>query len=128
MASRTPIIAVVDDDQSMRRSLARLLNARGFVTECYNSAEAFLEAKAEDRTDFLILDINLTGMSGIQLRRRLAVSLRVIFITGADDDGIEREALEAGCIAFLRKPFSPELLISTITEALAVLREVGFAW
>jgi len=125
VASRTPIMAVVDDDQSVRRSLARLLNTSGFIAEYYSSAEAFLEAKAEDRTDFLILDIHLNGMSGIQLWRRLTSSLRVSFITASDDDRIEREALEMGCIACLRKPVSAELLVNSIKDALAVLREVG---
>jgi len=120
VASRTPIVAVVDDDLSVRRSLARLLNTSGFIAEYYSSAEAFLEAKAEDRMDFLILDIHLTRMSGIQLRRRLTALAPVIFITASGDDRIEREALEAGCIACLRKPFSAELLVNSIKDALAV--------
>ena len=124
MATQPLIVAVVEDDASVRRSLERLLTASGFTTESHASAEAFLEAKADQRPGCLVLDIQLPGMSGIDLRRRLTASgsqVAVIFITALEDDGLEREALKAGCLAYLRKPFSGKLLIEAVEKALAEL-------
>jgi len=118
---RRHTVAIVEDDPSMRRSLDRLLNASGFATEAYASAEAFLEAQAERRSDCLVLDIHLPGMSGIELRLQLAASgaeIPAIFITAVDEDWHERDALRAGCIAYLRKPFPAELLVGAIKKAL----------
>src|SRR5579883_3453149 len=102
MATRPTITAIVEDDPSVRKSLKRLLNAHGFVTEGYASAEAFLDAGAERRTDCLVLDLQLPGMSGIAFRRQLTAlgaTLPVIFITALDEDGLEQEAVPAGCVA-----------------------------
>jgi FixJ family two-component response regulator len=121
MAIRPVIVAIVEDDPSVRRSLKRLLNAYGFVTEGYASGEAYLDAGAENRTGCLVLDIHLDGMSGIELRRRLTASgstLPVIFITAVDEDGLEQQAVQAGCVAYLRKPVSAELLTGALTKAL----------
>jgi FixJ family two-component response regulator len=122
MATRPQIVAIVEDDPSVRKSLKRLLNAYGFTTEGYASAEAFLDAGAAGRTDCLVLDINLSGMSGIELRQQLTASgsaLPVIFITAVDCDELEKEAIRAGCLAYLRKPISAELLTEVITKAFA---------
>src|SRR5205807_9182398 len=103
------VVAVVDDDPSMLRGLARLLNASGYDTEVFDSAEAFLDGSAESGAMCLVLDIHLSGISGIELRRRLAASgskLPIIFMTAVDDEAIQRQAMEGGCIAYLRKPFS----------------------
>lgn len=81
-------MAVVEDDPSMRRSVERLLNAHGFVTEGYASAEAFLHRDTKSRIGCLVLDIHLRGMSGIELRHRLKSAgskLPVVFITAVDD-------------------------------------------
>ena len=104
----------------MRRALERLLDANGFGTLGYGSAEAFLQSSGPDRAACLIVDIQLEGMSGIMLRRRLAASgstLPVIFITAIDAAETEREAIEAGCVAYLRKPFPSDRLIAAIQEA-----------
>jgi FixJ family two-component response regulator len=124
VATQPLIVAVVEDDASVRRSYERLLNASGFTTESYASAEAFLEAKADWRPGCLVLDIQLPGMSGIDLRRRLKASgskMPVIFITALEDDGVEREAVKGGCVAYLRKPFSGKLLVGAVKKALADL-------
>ena len=121
MATRPPIVAIVEDDPSVRKSLKRLLNAYGLTTEGYASAEAFLDAGGERRADCLVLDIHLEGMSGIDLRHQLTAAgstLPVIFITAVDEDGLEQEAVRAGCIAYLRKPVSTELLTSALNQAL----------
>jgi FixJ family two-component response regulator len=115
-------VAVVEDDPSMRRSVERLLNAHGFPTEGYMSAENFLGRDSASEIACVVLDIHLGGMSGIELGRRLKGSdagVPVIFITAVDDDAIELRATQAGCVAYLRKPFPAALLIDAINKALA---------
>lgn len=115
-------VAVVEDDPSMRRSIERLLNAYGFQTQGYASAETFLEADSISTIGCLVVDIHLGEMSGIQLRRRLSSGgsvLPVIFITAVDDEAVEAEALDAGCLAYLHKPFSAKFLISAIDRAIS---------
>jgi FixJ family two-component response regulator len=114
-------VAVVEEDPSMRISVERLLNAYSFETEGYSSAEAFLRRDITSRIGCIVLDIHLGGMSGIELRHRLKDTgsmLPVIFITAVDDDELELEAVQAGCVAYLHKPFSAALLISAINKAL----------
>jgi FixJ family two-component response regulator len=114
------VVAVVDDEAAMRKAIVRLLGANGFVTRDYPSAEAFLKCKAARESACLVLDINLGGMSGIELQRRLKASgspIPVIFITAADDEGTKAEAMRAGCAGFLRKPFPASVLIGTIAKA-----------
>ena len=87
----------------------------------YASAEAFLGRDAASQAVCVVLDIHLDGMSGIELRRRLNESgsrLSVIFMTAIDDDAHEKEAIQAGCIAYLHKPFPAELLIGAIKNGL----------
>jgi FixJ family two-component response regulator len=115
-------VAVVEDDPSMRRSIERLLNAHGYQTQGYASAETFLESDFVGKIGCLVLDIHLGNMSGIQLRSRLRDSgfiLPVIFITAVDDEALEAEALNAGCVAYLHKPFAAKFLLSAIDKALA---------
>jgi FixJ family two-component response regulator len=114
------IVGIVDDDPGMLRGVGRLLSAHGFLTEAYPSAEGFLERAAASQACCLVLDINLGGISGIELRGRLAAggsTLPVIFMTAANSEIVEREAVEAGCVAFLRKPFSSRQLIGAIDKA-----------
>lgn len=108
-------IAIVEDDPSMLQGLNRLLLARGFDVQAFSSAELFLEDAANCRATCLLLDIQLGGISGIELKRRLAGgNLPVIFMTGLNDEAVRREALEVGCVAFLKKPFLAKLLIEAI--------------
>ena len=116
------LIVVVDDDTFMLKGVARLLNASGFDTETYGSAEAFLARTERCEVTCLLLDIELGGMSGLELRRRLAASgdaVPVIFITALDDDATRQAAIEAGCIAYLQKPFSGQSLIGAINHVAA---------
>jgi FixJ family two-component response regulator len=118
MANR--IVAIVEDDPGMLNGVGRLLNAHGFVTELYTSAEAFLERAASSQARCLVLDIHLGGISGIELRRRLAAAaskVPVVFMTGVDSDLLRTQATEAGCVDFLRKPFSARQLIDAIDKA-----------
>jgi FixJ family two-component response regulator len=113
-------VAIVDDDRGMRVSVERLLKAHGFTTKTFESAEAMLETLAIDDVDCLVLDINLGGMSGIDLCRRLGsaeTAIPTIFITAVDDDATYKSALKSGCVAYLRKPFLGRSLIEAIEAA-----------
>ena len=106
----------------MRKSVERFLTAHGFLTVGYASAESFLERDASSQIDCLVLDMHFDGMSGIDLHRRLKAlgsEVPVIFITAVDDGALEQEALQAGCVAYLHKPFPAASLIAAINKALA---------
>jgi FixJ family two-component response regulator len=110
-------IAVVDDNPSMLQGLSRLLSVHGYHVRTFTSAEAFLEGIAECDADCLLLDIHLGGISGIDLQRRLTASgseLPVIIMTATDNEASRQEAFDAGCVAYLRKPFPAKLLIDAI--------------
>jgi FixJ family two-component response regulator len=114
------IIGVVDDDPLMVTALERLLGASGFAVSAFGSAEAFLAHGAKDELVCLVLDISLGGMSGIELAHRLGASgrrLPIIFITAVDTDATRKVAMEAGCVAFLTKPFRAADLIAAIHRA-----------
>jgi FixJ family two-component response regulator len=120
-ADQRRVVAVVEDDSSMRTSLERLLNAHGLLTQGYSSAEAFLHRNTASPICCLVLDIHLEGMSGIELRHRLkdaGSTLPVIFITAVDDNALELEAAQIGCVAYLHKPFPAALLIDAVDKAI----------
>ena len=99
-------VAVVDDDESVCRSLGRLLDAAGFQPVTYLSAESFLEDRKRPQFDCLLLDIQLGGISGLELSRRLAAvndGTPVVFITAHDDPKVRAEAMASGCAGFFRK-------------------------
>ena len=124
MERRPHTVAIVDDDPSMRRSILRLLKAHGFAAEAFPSAEAFLGRDPDSGVACVVLDIQLPGMSGLELRSRLTAAgstLPIIFITGIDDDSVKTAAIQVGCAAYLRKPFPAGLLIDAVTNALAGL-------
>ena len=99
-----------------------MLDASGFSARGFSSAEAFLDDKTANEASCVVLDINLDGMSGIELRRWLAKSgypLPVIFVTAMEDETIEREARSSGCVAYLHKPFGRAQLIGAVREAVS---------
>jgi FixJ family two-component response regulator len=103
------MVAIVDDDQSIREALASLIEAFGFDVELFSSAEEFLGSIHLDQTDCLVLDIRMHGMSGLDLQNELAERNRcvpIIFLTAHGNQHQEKQALRAGAAAFLRKPFS----------------------
>jgi FixJ family two-component response regulator len=119
-SKRRKTVAVVDDDASTLGATESLLDAHGYATVGFSSAEEFLERGTAVQVDCILLDIHLGGASGIELRRRLTASgstLPVIFMTALDDDGVRREALRVGCIACLRKPFPARQLVEAIEKA-----------
>ncbi|WP_244425498.1 response regulator [Bradyrhizobium sp. STM 3843] len=115
---------VVDDDPSTLKGLGRLLKQHGYDSELFASAKAF-ELHADcDPAVCIVLDIQLDGESGIDLRLRLSaagVGLPVIYITANDNDAVRIAALESGCIAYLTKPFPARALIEPIERAAAAM-------
>jgi FixJ family two-component response regulator len=104
----------------MLNAAESLLDAHGFTTMKFPSAEEFLGSGEATRVDCLLVDIHLEGVSGIELRRQLKVShpeLPVIFMTALDDEAVRRQALKAGCVTFLHKPFPAHELIEAIKRA-----------
>jgi CheY-like chemotaxis protein len=114
-----PTIYVIDDDLSVRRSLARLLASVDMPVRTFDSAEAFLEESDTSSGGCLIVDVQLLGMSGTDLLRRLAGARQwpIVAMSGADDTTLEREALCLGAVAFLRKPFVADALLEAIARA-----------
>ena len=120
MPTSSQVIAIVDDDPAMLRGVERLLHALGYSTQIFSSAEAFLGSADARTATCVVLDIHLGGISGIELRRQLSASgceLPVIFITAVDDAATQKQAIEAGCIAYLLKPFSARDLTDAIAKA-----------
>jgi FixJ family two-component response regulator len=113
-------VAVVDDDESVCRSFGRLLRTAGFQPVSYASAEAFLEDTKRPRFDCLVLDIQLEGMSGLELMRRLAAvhdGTPVVFITAHDAPAGRADAAAAGCAGYFRKTDPGELILEAIIKA-----------
>ena|SRR6266545_3993531 len=116
-----PLIAIVDDDDSLRNSLDNLLRSVGFRAQGFSSAEAFLHANQAPDTACLILDVRLPGMNGLDLQRQMGAAhcrIPIIFVTAYADDGVRVRALEAGAVDFLSKPCREEDLLQAIEAAL----------
>ena len=115
------LVAVVDDDESVRESLPDLLRECGFAVRAFASAEAFLESDALDHAQCLILDIAMPGMSGPDLQRELqrrGRKLPIIFITARADDVLRERLIERGAVDCLFKPFNETALLGAIHAAL----------
>jgi FixJ family two-component response regulator len=126
-AGTKPTIIVIDDDAAIRKALVRLLRADGWPVSTYPSAEAFLQASTPNGTGCLILDIDLPGMSGLDLQRRLALSawryVPIIFITGSHpDDAPHAQAMQGGAHAIFGKPISGHSLLQAVRSATKVGR------
>ena len=122
MMAQPTVVIVVDDNAGILKSVARLLAHQGIGSRTFASAEAVLESDSVQTATCLLLDIHLGGISGIELQRRLVASgskCPVIFMTANDDEATRNEAMEAGCIAYLRKPFAQAVLLNAISKAAA---------
>ena len=120
MSKPLKMIGIVEDDASMLGATEALLDAHGFATLTFSSAEEFLTRGIASQFDCLVLDIHLGGMSGIELHDRLKALGRdcpVIFVTAIENDGVWRQALQTGCVACLRKPVPAGQLIEAIARA-----------
>ena len=116
-----PIVFVVDDDISVRESLELLIQSEGWGPKLFASADAFLERPAEMVTSCLLLDISLPGIDGLELQRRIAMKrawMPIIFITGHADVWKSVQAMKAGAVEFLTKPFQQDALLTAVRGAL----------
>ena len=116
------IVYVVDDDETVRRSLARLVRSVGLKVDTFASAQAFLEHKGQDRPSCLVLDVRLPGLSGLDLQTAMGQSQRtmpIIFITGLGNVPMTVRAMKGGAQDFLEKPFEDQELLDAIQRALA---------
>jgi FixJ family two-component response regulator len=114
-------VAVVDDEVPVRTALGRLLRLAHYDVTLFPSGEAFLESLETQTPDCVVLDINMPGMSGLDVQRRLrsvSIAIPAICITSGEDVSLAREALDAGAVDLLRKPFSNHDLLEAIRTAL----------
>lgn len=121
MSPATPIVFVVDDDISVRESLELLIRCEGWQPETFASAQEFLDRQRAPVPSCLVLDVSLPGLNGLDLQNRVAVErtdMPIIFITGHGDVPMTVQAMKAGAVEFLTKPFSDEVLLPAIRQAL----------
>ena len=114
------IVIVIDDDPSFRRSTARLIDSAGLKVQLFDSAKSFLRAQRPDAPSCVVLDVRMPEMSGIDLQKELArtgIEIPLIFIAGDADISMSVEAMKAGAIEFLTKPFREQALLDAIEEA-----------
>jgi FixJ family two-component response regulator len=119
--TRAALVSVVDDDESVRESLPDLLKELGFAAEAFTAAEEFLASDVAERTDCLLLDIAMPGMTGPELQRELTrrgLTIPIVFITANQDSTVRSRCLADGAVRCLFKPFSEAALLEALTVAL----------
>jgi FixJ family two-component response regulator len=115
------LVAIVDDDESVQRSLQDLIESDGLTALCFGSAEQFLESDTRNQAACLIADIRMSGMSGLELQAKLKSErcrVPIIFITAHGDTAIRIHAMREGAVEFLSKPFDDEVLLQAVNAAL----------
>jgi FixJ family two-component response regulator len=115
------LISIVDDDESNREATKGLIRSLGYQAATFSSAEEFLQSGSVDNTSCLIADVQMPGLSGIDLQRDLiarGVEMPTIFITAFPEEGTRRRALTAGAFGYLSKPFSEDSLLECLSSAL----------
>jgi two-component system response regulator FixJ len=123
-----PAIHIIDDDAAMRDSLVFLLEANGYKTEAHESAIVFLDQIVKTTAECVVSDIRMPGMNGLELVRRLradGIACPVVLITGHGDVGLAVEAMKAGVIDFIEKPFDDEILLTAVRIALNARSSAG---
>src|SRR5258705_13967525 len=118
---KSSLVAIVDDDDSVRMALEGLLKSAGFTARAFESAEEFIVSGQQLETACLIADIRMPGMSGLELQEKLNAEncrIPIVFITAHGDAQMRMQALRAGAVEFLSKPFNDEALLETIRAAL----------
>ena len=121
MAIQSKLIAIVDDDDSVRIAVEGLLNSVGSPAQAFESGEEFILSGQQRETGCLIADIRMPGMSGLELQRRLNAEgfrIPIVFITAHGDAKMRMQALRAGAVEFLAKPFDDEALLGNVRAAL----------
>jgi FixJ family two-component response regulator len=120
-AEKTPVISIVDDDASIRSAMVDLVMSHGFEVHSFDSAEQFLSSSERRETSCIVSDVQMPGTSGIELKNHLRAQndhTPVIFVTAFPQPAIRKQAIDAGAICFLAKPFDGATLMGCIAEAL----------
>ena len=118
-----PLVCVVDDDLSVLRALERLLRASAFAVATFGSAEAYLQSEHRATARCLVLDVHLTGLSGLELQERLAAAgarTPIVFISAWDDAAARDRARRAGAVCYLQKPFDDATFLGAVSRALTL--------
>jgi FixJ family two-component response regulator len=121
MPQKRQTVYIIDDDDSVRRALRRLIRSVGWNAETFATAQEFLRYPAQSKPSCLILDVQLPGLSGLELQQQLQVDCRtfaVVFITAYEETHVREQALGAGAIAFLQKPFEEQALLEAVNRAM----------
>jgi FixJ family two-component response regulator len=121
MESENKMVAVIEDDESYRTAVQRLLKSAGLSVQSFDSAEAFLNSGRQYETGCLITDIRMPGMSGLELQSKLNADrcpIPTIFITAHGDEKMRMQAMRGGAVEFLTKPFNGEALLESVRVAL----------
>jgi FixJ family two-component response regulator len=116
-----PLIAIVDDDDAVREATGSLVRSLGYSASTFASADEFLKSGQVSKTSYLITDVRMPGLSGLDLQDRLIARghrFPIIFITGHPDDAVRTRAMDAGAVGFLGKPIRHEHLIGCLEKAL----------
>jgi len=127
MTNNQFIVMIVDDDESIRRAARRLIKSYGFPVETFASAEDFLSSGRLHETACLVLDVQMPGLNGLELQSRLMTDghlVPIIFITAFNDENARAQALKAGALGYLVKPFEEAHLLTAINVALR-RQEIG---
>jgi FixJ family two-component response regulator len=122
----TPLIHVIDDDESIRKAVTRLLKAAGYEVQSYTTSGEFLLADQDNRVGCIILDIRMPGPTGLELQaalKRQGNSLPIIFLTGHGDIPMSVRAMKAGAVDFLTKPVQKQELLAAVSQALEIQRQ-----
>jgi FixJ family two-component response regulator len=120
--SRVPVVSIIDDDASVRVATNRLVRSLGYIAHTFSSADDFLQSSLVNDTSCLIADVQMPGMSGVELQSVLLAQGRrqpIIFITAFPEESTRARALEAGAICFLTKPFDAPTLVKYLETAVA---------
>jgi FixJ family two-component response regulator len=120
--SSSQLVAIVDDDQSVQSALKDLMESAGLPAQCFGSGEEFLDSTQRSQTAVLITDMRMPGMSGLDLQAKLnaeASRIPIIFITAHGDPKMKAQAMRAGAIDFLPKPFDDDVLLEKVRMVLA---------
>lgn len=116
------LVSIVDDDESVRRSVSNLLRSSGYSVETFESAEAFLEGMDATARRCLVLDVRMAGMSGLDLLGHLkagGVRIPAVILTAFAEETLRRRAMEAGAVAYLTKPFRAKAILAAVAMAVA---------
>ena len=126
MTGPRALVVVVDDDASVRRGLERLLRSAGYAVETFASARAFLDRGDYARASCLVLDVRMPGQSGLDLQNVLVTAgydIPILFITGHGDVAMAVEAIKAGAVDFLAKPFDDDVFLEAVHQATTKRRQ-----